>query len=217
MYLWGRVHACITVRGRGVCPHPGSKSGRTGPPPPAQRVAPLHFYNVSAQDVLPAWVPLLTTGLLGFLPTWARSCLENTDPRTRGRGIQLLSQVLLQCYSLLQEKEGKGCSGPLSGCRQIGGKACATQVSVLQLAKELIQHHDNFVHVSRVKVQGGHGASCCSLFANHTTQFRSLPEHAKALGCSWCPRQCVGVAHPGVLSATWDTLGTHLHVKILGW
>ncbi|XP_075010925.1 MMS19 nucleotide excision repair protein homolog isoform X2 [Calonectris borealis] len=34
-----------------------------------------------------------------------RSCLENTDPRTRGRGIQLLSQVLLQCYSLLQEKE----------------------------------------------------------------------------------------------------------------
>uniref|UniRef100_A0A8C0EXC3 MMS19 nucleotide excision repair protein n=1 Tax=Bubo bubo TaxID=30461 RepID=A0A8C0EXC3_BUBBB len=33
------------------------------------------------------------------------SCLENTDPRTRGRGIQLLSQVLLQCYSLLQEKE----------------------------------------------------------------------------------------------------------------
>ncbi|NWY64296.1 MMS19 protein, partial [Erithacus rubecula] len=31
--------------------------------------------------------------------------LENTDPRTRGRGIQLLSQVLLQCYSLLQEKE----------------------------------------------------------------------------------------------------------------
>ncbi|XP_054687598.1 MMS19 nucleotide excision repair protein homolog isoform X3 [Grus americana] len=33
------------------------------------------------------------------------SCLENTDPRTRGRGIQLLSQALLQCYSLLQEKE----------------------------------------------------------------------------------------------------------------
>ncbi|KAF1557453.1 hypothetical protein FQV20_0008781, partial [Eudyptula albosignata] len=32
-------------------------------------------------------------------------CLENTDPRTRGRGIQLLSQVLLQCNSLLQEKE----------------------------------------------------------------------------------------------------------------
>ncbi|NWQ72814.1 MMS19 protein, partial [Columbina picui] len=32
-------------------------------------------------------------------------CLENTDPRTRGRGIQLLSQVLLQCYSQLQEKE----------------------------------------------------------------------------------------------------------------
>uniref|UniRef100_A0A8C4KA20 MMS19 nucleotide excision repair protein n=1 Tax=Dromaius novaehollandiae TaxID=8790 RepID=A0A8C4KA20_DRONO len=33
------------------------------------------------------------------------SCLENADPRTRGRGIQLLSEVLLQCYSLLQEKE----------------------------------------------------------------------------------------------------------------
>uniref|UniRef100_A0A8C5THR7 MMS19 nucleotide excision repair protein n=1 Tax=Malurus cyaneus samueli TaxID=2593467 RepID=A0A8C5THR7_9PASS len=38
------------------------------------------------------------TSHLGF-------CLENTDPRTRGRGIQLLSQVLLQCYSLLKEKE----------------------------------------------------------------------------------------------------------------
>uniref|UniRef100_A0A8B9EL15 MMS19 nucleotide excision repair protein n=1 Tax=Anser cygnoides TaxID=8845 RepID=A0A8B9EL15_ANSCY len=33
------------------------------------------------------------------------SCLENTDPRARGRGIQLLSQVLLECHSLLQEKE----------------------------------------------------------------------------------------------------------------
>ncbi|KAM6203505.1 MMS19 nucleotide excision repair protein homolog [Sarcoramphus papa] len=33
------------------------------------------------------------------------SCLENTDPRTRARGVQLLSQVLLRCYSLLQEKE----------------------------------------------------------------------------------------------------------------
>ncbi|NXI41882.1 MMS19 protein, partial [Galbula dea] len=33
------------------------------------------------------------------------SCLENTDPWMRGRGIQLLSQVLLQCYSLLQETE----------------------------------------------------------------------------------------------------------------
>ncbi|NXD67861.1 MMS19 protein, partial [Eolophus roseicapillus] len=32
-------------------------------------------------------------------------CLENTDPRMRGRGMQLLSQVLLQCYYLLQEKE----------------------------------------------------------------------------------------------------------------
>ncbi|XP_064418946.1 MMS19 nucleotide excision repair protein homolog isoform X2 [Latimeria chalumnae] len=33
------------------------------------------------------------------------SCLTNADPRTRGRGVQLLSQVLLQCYTLLQEKE----------------------------------------------------------------------------------------------------------------
>ncbi|XP_040418968.1 MMS19 nucleotide excision repair protein homolog isoform X2 [Cygnus olor] len=33
------------------------------------------------------------------------SCLENADPRTRARGIQLLSQVLLECRSLLQEKE----------------------------------------------------------------------------------------------------------------
>lgn len=90
--------------------------------PPAQRAAPLCFYNVSAQDVLPAWVFLLTTGLLGFLPTRARSCLENTDPRMRGRGIQLLSQVLLQCYSLLQEKEGKGCSGPLSAAGRLGAK-----------------------------------------------------------------------------------------------
>uniref|UniRef100_A0A8C4XY90 MMS19 nucleotide excision repair protein n=1 Tax=Gopherus evgoodei TaxID=1825980 RepID=A0A8C4XY90_9SAUR len=28
------------------------------------------------------------------------SCLENTEPRTRGRGLQLLSQVLLHCHSL---------------------------------------------------------------------------------------------------------------------
>lgn len=78
----------------------------------AHRVAPLCFCNVPAQDVLPAWMSLLTTGFLGFLLSWPRFCLENTDPRMRGRGIQLLSQVLLQCYSLLQEKEGKGCSGP---------------------------------------------------------------------------------------------------------
>ncbi|XP_055280926.1 MMS19 nucleotide excision repair protein homolog isoform X2 [Moschus berezovskii] len=34
------------------------------------------------------------------------SSLENPEPRTRARGIQLLSQVLLQCHSLLLEKEG---------------------------------------------------------------------------------------------------------------
>ncbi|NWI91524.1 MMS19 protein, partial [Pitta sordida] len=44
------------------------------------------------------WTVLQLVETLGF-------SLENTDPRTRGRGIQLLSQVLLQCYSLLQEKE----------------------------------------------------------------------------------------------------------------
>ncbi|XP_070079378.1 MMS19 nucleotide excision repair protein homolog isoform X4 [Equus przewalskii] len=33
------------------------------------------------------------------------SSLENPEPRTRARGIQLLSQVLLQCHSLLLEKE----------------------------------------------------------------------------------------------------------------
>ncbi|XP_063019452.1 MMS19 nucleotide excision repair protein homolog isoform X1 [Melospiza melodia melodia] len=44
------------------------------------------------------WTVLQLVEALGF-------CLENTDPRMRGRGIQLLSQVLLQCYSLLQEKE----------------------------------------------------------------------------------------------------------------
>ncbi|XP_063290261.1 MMS19 nucleotide excision repair protein homolog isoform X1 [Pelobates fuscus] len=33
------------------------------------------------------------------------SCLANTEPRTRGRGVQLLSQVLQQCYSRLKEKE----------------------------------------------------------------------------------------------------------------
>ncbi|KAM4840379.1 MMS19 nucleotide excision repair protein homolog isoform X2 [Urocitellus parryii] len=33
------------------------------------------------------------------------SSLESPEPRTRARGIQLLSQVLLQCYSLLLEKE----------------------------------------------------------------------------------------------------------------
>ncbi|KAL9846651.1 MMS19 nucleotide excision repair protein homolog isoform 2-T2 [Geothlypis trichas] len=44
------------------------------------------------------WTVLQLVEALGF-------CLENTDPRMRGRGIQLLSQVLLQCYSQLQEKE----------------------------------------------------------------------------------------------------------------
>uniref|UniRef100_A0A8C8Z5Q9 MMS19 nucleotide excision repair protein n=1 Tax=Prolemur simus TaxID=1328070 RepID=A0A8C8Z5Q9_PROSS len=33
------------------------------------------------------------------------SSLENPEPRTRARGIQLLSQVLLQCHSLLLDKE----------------------------------------------------------------------------------------------------------------
>uniref|UniRef100_U3K194 MMS19 nucleotide excision repair protein n=2 Tax=Ficedula albicollis TaxID=59894 RepID=U3K194_FICAL len=71
----------------------------------AHRATLLCVCNVPAQDRLPAWMYLLTTGFLGFLPSWPRFSLENTDPRTRGRGIQLLSQVLLQCYSLLQEKE----------------------------------------------------------------------------------------------------------------
>ncbi|NWV75857.1 MMS19 protein, partial [Dasyornis broadbenti] len=44
------------------------------------------------------WTVLQLVEALGF-------SLENTDPRTRGRGMQLLSQVLLRCYSLLQEKE----------------------------------------------------------------------------------------------------------------
>ncbi|KAM3913040.1 MMS19 nucleotide excision repair protein homolog [Leptodactylus fuscus] len=33
------------------------------------------------------------------------SCLANPEPRTRGRGVQLLSQVLLQCYANLKDKE----------------------------------------------------------------------------------------------------------------
>ncbi|XP_044152492.1 MMS19 nucleotide excision repair protein homolog [Bufo gargarizans] len=33
------------------------------------------------------------------------SCLASPEPRTRGRGVQLLSQVLLQCYANLKEKE----------------------------------------------------------------------------------------------------------------
>ncbi|XP_061492259.1 MMS19 nucleotide excision repair protein homolog isoform X2 [Rhineura floridana] len=33
------------------------------------------------------------------------SPLENADPRMRAQGIQMLSEVLLQCYSLLQEQE----------------------------------------------------------------------------------------------------------------
>ncbi|XP_020667711.3 MMS19 nucleotide excision repair protein homolog [Pogona vitticeps] len=34
-----------------------------------------------------------------------RSPLENAEPRIRAQGIQMLSDVLLQCYSLLQEQE----------------------------------------------------------------------------------------------------------------
>ncbi|KAM4703373.1 MMS19 nucleotide excision repair protein homolog [Rhinophrynus dorsalis] len=33
------------------------------------------------------------------------SCLANPEPRTRGRGVQLLSEVLLQCYTRLKAKE----------------------------------------------------------------------------------------------------------------
>ncbi|XP_029466021.1 MMS19 nucleotide excision repair protein homolog isoform X2 [Rhinatrema bivittatum] len=33
------------------------------------------------------------------------SCLASTEPRTRGRGVQLLSQVLLQCYPRLTQRE----------------------------------------------------------------------------------------------------------------
>ncbi|XP_056386832.1 MMS19 nucleotide excision repair protein homolog [Hyla sarda] len=33
------------------------------------------------------------------------SCLANPEPRTRGRGVELLSEVLLQCYASLKEKE----------------------------------------------------------------------------------------------------------------
>uniref|UniRef100_H7C0A9 MMS19 nucleotide excision repair protein n=1 Tax=Homo sapiens TaxID=9606 RepID=H7C0A9_HUMAN len=36
------------------------------------------------------------------------SSLENPEPRTRARAIQLLSQVLLHCHTLLLEKEGTG-------------------------------------------------------------------------------------------------------------
>lgn len=98
----------------------------------------FHAYNVFAQGALPVWVSLFTSGLLGFYHVWARFCLENTDPRTRGRGIQLLSQVLLECHSLLQEKEGKVCYEFWNGCKQVGGQACALKESSLCLAKELI-------------------------------------------------------------------------------
>ncbi|XP_041426989.1 MMS19 nucleotide excision repair protein homolog isoform X2 [Xenopus laevis] len=33
------------------------------------------------------------------------SCLANPEPRMRGKGVQLLSQVLLECYSQITEKE----------------------------------------------------------------------------------------------------------------
>ncbi|KAM9612148.1 MMS19 nucleotide excision repair protein homolog isoform 1-T1 [Morphnus guianensis] len=62
--------------------------------PHAGRRAPQHCPGVKDGS----WTVLQLVEALG-------SCLENTDPRMRGRGIQLLSQVLLQCYSLLQEKE----------------------------------------------------------------------------------------------------------------
>uniref|UniRef100_A0A803YL62 MMS19 nucleotide excision repair protein n=1 Tax=Meleagris gallopavo TaxID=9103 RepID=A0A803YL62_MELGA len=56
----------------------------------------LYLFSPGVKDG--SWTILQLVEALGF-------CLENTDPRTRGRGIQLLSQVLLECHSLLQEKE----------------------------------------------------------------------------------------------------------------
>ncbi|KAK2098749.1 mms19 nucleotide excision repair [Saguinus oedipus] len=57
-------------------------------------------------------IPTYLHGMLACLDLtqyklWAQpgSSLENPEPRTRARGIQLLSQVLLQCHSLLLEKE----------------------------------------------------------------------------------------------------------------
>uniref|UniRef100_A0A8B9UH84 MMS19 nucleotide excision repair protein n=1 Tax=Anas zonorhyncha TaxID=75864 RepID=A0A8B9UH84_9AVES len=95
----------------------------------------------------------LTPALWGFCRAWGRFCLENTDPRTRGRGIQLLSQVLLECHSLLQEKEGKGCSAPHTSCWRAGagsssplpaaapqGRAVQAPVAVTQSLLQLDRH-----------------------------------------------------------------------------
>ncbi|KAM4668901.1 MMS19 nucleotide excision repair protein homolog isoform 1-T1 [Amazona ochrocephala] len=56
----------------------------------------LYLFSSGLKDG--SWTVLQLVEALGF-------CLENTDPRVRGRGMQLLSQVLLECYSVLQEKE----------------------------------------------------------------------------------------------------------------
>lgn len=148
----------------------------------------------------------LTPALWGFCRAWGRFCLENTDPRTRGRGIQLLSQVLLECHSLLQEKEGKGCSAPHTGCWRAGGPeslSCTQQTGCFSTVAAL-----------RASLKGQSPRRTRGLTLQPVCH---PPDVIWAWLCSWCPRQCVGVAYPGVLSATWEASGTHLHVRIPAW
>lgn len=161
--------------------------------------------NLLVWDMPPARVPAHTSSL-GFLPCVARFCLENTDPRTRGRGIQLLSQVLLECHSLLQEKEGKGCSAPCTGCWQAGGPeslSCTQQTGCFSTVAAL-----------RASLEGQSPRRTRGLTLQPVCH---PPDTIWAWLCSWCTRQRVGVAYPGVLSATWEASGTHLHVRIPAW
>ncbi|KAM8924824.1 MMS19 nucleotide excision repair protein homolog [Pelodytes ibericus] len=69
------------------------------------------FHTTQPSMMSPSWPRSTTEGVKNGKYTVLQvveilgPCLANTDPRTRGRGVQLLSQVLLQCYPRLKEKE----------------------------------------------------------------------------------------------------------------
>ncbi|XP_036192329.1 MMS19 nucleotide excision repair protein homolog isoform X5 [Myotis myotis] len=86
--LWGLVHDFVM----------GQQEG-----PADQVAADVKSGSYTVLQVVEALGTSRIPSLLAPMPRG--SSLENPEPRTRERGIQLLSQVLLQCHSLLLEKE----------------------------------------------------------------------------------------------------------------
>lgn len=142
MVLGLSAHTCSTDGGRGVCFHSASKSGMIGP-------TEHHFFFFV--------ICLLRTGfLLGC------ACSQQAFWAFFPLGLGFLWRIqILGHEGEVSSCCHKSCSSvtPCSRRRKVraflaleclaGDKACAIKVSFLQLAKELIQHCDNFVHASK--------------------------------------------------------------------